>query len=189
VFCGKCGRELREGASFCSHCGSPAAPVPSGETLEGSGIDEIGIFVGKNAEFYRSKFRKFRVGGVETFSATWNWAACLCNFWWFLYRKLYLWALLWFLLTFLPFIGLAFWVAAGITGNYLYHLHATAKIREARAANPPERLPAALAELGGVNEWVIPVAIVIVGGFLLLAILFGVGIGLFPMFVKKSIGI
>jgi hypothetical protein len=189
MFCTKCGRDLSEGASFCGNCGSPAAPVLSAEAPAGSGIDEIGLFVGKNAGYYKSKFRKFNVGGVETFSPSWNWAACLFHFWWMLYRKLYLWALLWFLLTFIPFLGLAFWVAAGITGNYLYYHHATSKIREAKTATPPEKLPAVLAELGGVHEWVIPVAVVVMGFFLILAILFGIGFSMFCAFARKAVSI
>ncbi len=189
MFCTKCGSDLPESASFCAHCGTPVKPAPPGGAAEGPGSDDVSAFVGKNAAYYKEKFRKFTVLGVETFVPTWNWAACLCNFWWMLYRKLYLWALLWFLLSFIPFFGFAFWVASGIAGNYIYYHHAGVKIREARAATPPEKLPAVLSELGGVNGWVIPVAIVVTFGILLLAILIGIGMGLFCSFTRKSIPI
>jgi len=40
-----------------------------------------------------------------------------------------------------------------------------------------------------VNGWVIPLAIVVTAGFLLLASLFGLGVGLFCMFARKGVGI
>ncbi|HEY5996518.1 MAG TPA: hypothetical protein VIU29_05820 [Candidatus Deferrimicrobiaceae bacterium] len=161
-------------------------PEDAGATGADQGVDEIGLFVGKNAAYYKERFRRFNVGGVETFAPTWNWAAFFGNFWWMLYRKLYLWALAWFLLTFIPFFGFAFWVASGLAGNYLYWRHASSRVREARSATPPERLPAVLTELGGVNEWVIPVAIIVSAGVLILVVLFGLGMGLFCTFARKG---
>jgi hypothetical protein len=187
--CAKCGKDLPEGAAFCMNCGAPVKPERPGESAAGTTIDETGLFVGKNAGYYTTVFRKFDIRGMETFAPTWNWAAFLCNFWWMLYRKLYLWALLWFLLTLIPIYGIVFMIAAGITGNYLYYRHAMAKIREAKSMHPPDQLPAVLAELGGVNGWVIPLGIVVMAGFLLLAILFGIGMGLFFMFAGKGVEI
>jgi hypothetical protein len=192
MYCTKCGRDLPENAAYCSNCGAPAAPTDSGGTAAGSSLDDVGLFVGKNAEYYRAKFRKFDVRGVETFAPTWNWAAFLFTFWWMLYRKLYLWAFLWLVLTFIPYLGLVFWIAAGITGNYLYYRyyrHVTTRIRNARSVQPSHQLPAALAELGGVNEWVIPVAIVVTLAFLLLFALFGIGVGLFYGLSQKGVRI
>lgn len=189
MFCTKCGRDVPEGAAFCANCGVPVAPEDPGGTFTGSGIDEVGLFVGKNAGYYKTTFRKFNVRGVETFAPTWNWAAFLCNFWWMLYRKLYLWALLWFFLTLIPFFGFAFCIAAGILGNYLYYKHATSKIREAGSVRPPDQIPSVLKELGGVNGWVIPVAVVVTVGILLLAVLFGIGMGLMTTFARKGVSI
>jgi hypothetical protein len=189
MFCTKCGRDLPGDAAFCSNCGAAVTPAEAGGTAPGSGIDEVGVFVGKNAEYYRMKFRKFNIRGVEAFAPTWNWAAFLFTFWWMLYRKLYLWAFLWFVLTFIPYFGLVFWFAAGITGNYLYYRHVTARIREAGSVQPSHQLPSALTELGGVHEWVIPVAIVVTIGILLLFALFGIGAGLFYGWVRKGVSI
>jgi hypothetical protein len=189
MYCTKCGRDLPGDAVYCSNCGAPAAPADPGGTAAGSSLDEVGLFVGKNAEYYKAKFRKFEVRGVETFAVTWNWAAFLFTFWWMLYRKLYLWTFVWLMLTFIPYFGLVFWIAAGITGNYLYYRHATSRIRDARSVQPSHQLPAVLAELGGVNEWVIPVAIVVTLGFLLLFALFGIGVGLFYGLARKGVSI
>lgn len=168
--CPKCGKELPEGSAFCPACG----------------IDEIGLFVGKNADYYKPQFRKFDLRGTETFAVTWNWAACFCNFWWFLYRKLYLWALVWFLLTLIPFFGFAFWIAAGITGNYLYYKHANARIREAKSMQPADQLPTVLKELGGVNQWVITLGVIVTIILFILALLFGIGAGLFYTLARKG---
>ncbi len=186
MFCSRCGADLPDGAGFCPRCGAPAGSAGGGGAAPAYADDETGSFVGKNAGYYQAQFRKFNVGGVETFAPTWNWAAFLCNFWWMLYRKLYLWALAWFLLTSIPFFGFAFWIAAGIGGNYLYYRHAVSKIREAKSVTPPDRLPAVLAELGGVNGWVVPVAVVVTAGILLLAIMFGIGMGLFCAFARRG---
>jgi zinc-ribbon domain len=189
MFCTKCGRELPGNAVYCSSCGAPAAPADSGGTVAGSGLDEVGLFVGKNAEYYKAKFRKFDVRGVESFAPTWNWAAFFFTFWWMLYRKLYLWSFAWFVLTFIPYFGLVFWIAAGIAGNYLYYRHAAARIRDARSAQASHQLPAVLTELGGVNGWVIPVAIVVTLMFLLLFAMFGIGVGLFYGLARKGASI
>ena len=56
--------------------------------------EEYVTFIGKNAEKYLPTFQKFHVNGVDQFSVTWHWPAFLFPFFWLLYRKLYLWAIL-----------------------------------------------------------------------------------------------
>ncbi len=190
MFCTRCGRDIPDGAAFCAGCGAPVTASTAGAPSSAeSGIDEIGLFVGKDADYYKTQFRKFNIRGVETFAPTWNWWAFGANFWWMLYRKLYLWAFLWFILTFIPIFGIAFWIAAGLSGNYLYYRHAVAKIRDAKRGRPADQLPAILTELGGVNGWVIPVAVIVSAGLLILLILFGLGMGLFCYVPRRVIGI
>lgn len=50
----------------------------------------------------------------------------------------------------------------------------------------PEKLPAMLKELGGVNEWVIVVGVVATAAILIAAILFGIGFGLFCTLANKG---
>jgi len=71
----------------------------------------------------------------------------------------------------------------------LYYKHVSSKIREAGSVQPPDQVPAALKELGGVNGWVIPVAVVVTVGILLLAALFGIGVGLMTGFARKGLSI
>ena len=87
-------------------------------------------FIGPNADKYIEKFRKFNVTGVDQFSFTWHWPAFFVTFFWMFYRKLYLWALLVFILTYIPIAGLILMIVYGLTGNYLYYRHAKKKIME-----------------------------------------------------------
>ena len=53
--------------------------------------DEIGAFVGSNSAYYRERWRAFAdpAGSIVSF----NWAACIGQVVWFIYRKLYVPAL------------------------------------------------------------------------------------------------
>jgi hypothetical protein len=100
---------------------------------------------------------------VDTFSVTWNWPVFFCSFWWFLYRKLYLHALVVFFLTMVPYVNLAAWIACPMAANYFYFLDGRKRILALRAANGGTAPPEALAAVGGVNRWVWGVAIVVTG--------------------------
>ncbi len=169
MFCSSCGKEVRPDAVFCDGCGKNVAPegssVPpagfnSGSSPFPSEADVV-CFVGEKSGYYLGKFRKFQVGRVETFAPTWNWASFLGTFWWFLYRKMYLWAGVSFVVGCIPYLGLLAWIGWGIGGNYLYSRHVSAKIAEVSAVTPPDAMPALLAQLGGVNRWVVTVMIVL----------------------------
>ena len=84
--------------------------------------EDFTAFIGRNAHKYIPKFSKFNIGGVDNFSMTWHWPAFICNFWWLLYRKLYLWALISFFVLIIPYIGLLVAIALGMAGNYIYYL-------------------------------------------------------------------
>lgn len=187
MFCPDCGREFRPGASFCDGCGRPVATgaAVGGEAdawgpAPGAPEADIVCYVGEKSGYYLGNFRKFRVGRIEAFAPTWNWSAFLFGTWWFLYRKMYPWALLAFVLSCIPIVGFAAWIATGIAGNYIYWRHVSAQIAKARTATPESELPATLSQMGGVHAWVIWVGIA-------LAILAFVGILAaisIPMFLK-----
>lgn len=139
---------------------------------------EYEAFIGPKAGFYLERFGKFNVDGVETFQATWNWPAFLFTFWWMLYRKMYLWALVVFIVLTVPYVGFAAWIACGISANYLYYRHVRGKIEEVTRANPSD-FQATLAKLGGTHEWVKIVAVIVTGLVLLALILVGGLVALF----------
>jgi len=123
-------------------------------------------FIGKNSHKYVPKFTWFNIKGVDKFSITWHWPAFFVGAWWMLYRKRYLWALVAFLLNFIPFINLLARIAWGMTGNYIYYKHSKRKILKVKASQPPS-ISISLREIGGVNGWVPIVAPILVVGMLL----------------------
>lgn len=114
---------------------------------------EYEAFLGPKAERYLPFFRQQdQVAGA--FRASWNWAAFGFGFLWFLYRKMYLWAALFFVLGLSLHVALLAMVAAGILANYLYHRRARACAERLRLAFPGQDLAERLALVGGVHRWV-----------------------------------
>ncbi len=101
-----------------------------------------------------SKFRKFHTDGRDHFALSWNWSAFFLGFIWMLYRKMYLWALLAFLIALTPVGFPLTMIAWGITGNYLYYLQARKKILDTKSQPISSSTARSLSELGGVNRWV-----------------------------------
>ena len=148
----------------------PGAPFPSRE--------ELAAYVGPKAYIYCHRFERFSRHGTIRFEFSWNWPAFLAGAWWYLYRKMYGWAILdigvSILFGWTLFVPLLWAAARAVTGNYLYFRQADRKIRYARplsSAAAPSGDAAYLARLageGGVHAWVPWVA---VAGILLVALL------------------
>ena len=152
--------------------------VPSSSPLS---AEELTAYVGPRAERYRSRFERFTRTGATRFAISWNNGAAFAGLWWYLYRKMYGWALLDFVLSVLLgwtlFVPILWGVARAVTGDYLYFLQADRKVREARPLSSSFDAPAAnaahlarLAAEGGVNAWVTWVAIA--GILLFLAVIY-----------------
>jgi len=151
--------------------------APSSSPLS---AEELTAYIGPRAERYRPRFDRFTRTGTTRFEFSWNNPAAFLGLWWYLYRKMYGWALLDFVLGVLLgwtlFVPILWGVARAVTGDYLYFLQADRRIREARPISSPVDAPAAnaahlarLAAEGGVNAWVTWVAVA--GALLFLAIL------------------
>lgn len=164
-FCNKCGNEVIEGSTFCSHCGNSLSSTQSASygSSPDSRIDDkdFAAYIGKNTDKYLPKFKQFNVEGIDNFSATWNWSAFLAGPLWMLYRKLYLYFIIFFVITCIPYFGILTWIAAGIIANYIYYKQAKAKILEVKSSHSAVNIPETLARIGGVNSWVWTVGIVI----------------------------
>ena len=160
--CPGCGGATSPGDSFCPSCGASLGGGASAVSDE-----EYAAYIGKNADYYIRKFRKFTAGGGggagggETFALTWHWPAFFFPVLWMLYRKMYVWALVAFLVDMVPGLGLVFMVVFGVTANYIYFRHVRARVFEARETAGPEGAVAELAASGGVNRWVFVLAAVI----------------------------
>ncbi len=163
-YCTKCGKEVAEGSSFCQSCGEKlSAPQGSMRSASLSSVitdEDFATFIGKNAEKYLTKFTKFNADGVDSFEATWHWPAFFVPFFWMLYRKLYLWALLTFVLGIIPYFGFFAMIAFGLTGTYIYYKHAKKKLLELKGLHPSSDVQRAIeiACAGGVNNVAIVVA-------------------------------
>lgn len=160
----------------------PSTPDDLESTLEITEKDFID-FIGPNADKYMETFRKFNIRGVDQFSVTWHWPAFFVSFFWMLYRKLYLWALLVFLISYIPIAGFIMMIVYGLTGNYLYFRHAKKKIMEMKIRQSASDLSESLRDIGGVNQWVKTVAIVL----FILAIMGILAAILIPFLVARSL--
>lgn len=121
-------------------------------TFEGS--EDFVAFLGGDDEYYLPKFKKF-VDRGNRFLFTWNWAAFFFQGGWLLYRKLYLWFAIAFLLSLIPIFGVLFGIVWAMTGNYLYFMKAAKAIKRIRSTVPADSdLTQLIAKRGGVNVWV-----------------------------------
>jgi hypothetical protein len=151
--------------------------TPSSSPLS---AEELTAYIGPKADRYRLRFARFTRTGTARFEISWNNPAAFVGLWWYLYRKMYVWALVDFVLSILLgwtlFVPILWGVARAVTADYLYFRQADRRIREARPISSAIDAPAAnalhlarLAAEGGVNRWVAWVAVTLT--FLLLAII------------------
>lgn len=146
------------------------------ENLGIHSAEDYGAFVDRNVHKFLPKFGKYAVNPTG-FHPGWNWAAFFFNFWWFLYRKMYLWSVLCFISLCLPYFNLLIIVGWGIAANYLYYKHATDKIAETKTFHG-ESYAIYLRDAGGVNTWVPWVALIMTGAIFLLLMLGLLGVAL-----------
>jgi hypothetical protein len=174
--CGTCGQANPDEAHFCHQCGSPFSEQarPSAEQTTASD-QSAGVlftepqlwraFIGPNADRYLDQFKRFTTDAAPRFALTWHWPAFLFDpFLWFLYRKMYLYALVYAVgpvlsayLTGDLTVGIVWRVMAGVSANYIYYWHIREQVGRIRAARGldaggQERL---LQDAGGVQPYVI----------------------------------
>lgn len=122
-------------------------------------IQDYMSFIGKNADKFIYKFERFSIMPLS-FHASWNWSAFLVSCWWFLYRKMYLWALLCFISLCIPYLNIVAWIGWAIAANSLYYRHVQKKITELKSFQGKNYIRY-LAVVGGVHGWVPLVAIIV----------------------------
>ena len=126
-------------------------------------------FIGPNADRYLETFKKFTGPSGPKFALTWHWPAFVFEpFLWFLYRKMYVYALIYAIGPAMAFYitqdlsaDLIWRVIAGASANYIYFWHAKeqlAKIKGVRATGGEARQQM-LGELGGVQPYVVWVGV------------------------------
>jgi hypothetical protein len=181
-FCSKCTQANPDDAAFCSQCGtvfenevsavSPAPVLESDETrLWRSFIGSqkailLSLKKGWSWERHDDYYlQKFSAGSTSRFALTWHWPAFLVDpFLWFLYRKMYLYALIYALgpvlsayLTGDFTVGFVWRVMAGVSANYIYYWHVREHITEIRKGPPlgVGALEEQIRDRGGVQSYVI----------------------------------
>jgi hypothetical protein len=171
--CGKCEQQNAEEALFCLQCGAPFAAASEAEASP-QPLEEEQLwraFIGRNADRYLGQFRKFTRGPTPRFALTWHWPSFLFDpFLWFLYRKLYLYAVVYAIgpvlsayLTGDMTVGIVWRVMAGLSANYVYYWHVRDHVSKmgGKAVFDPAAQERALRELGGVQPYVIWVGVVL----------------------------
>ena len=214
MLCQKCGVESSDEARYCSNCGSDVAKQesahqePRAVNAPGPGaadpLDYYEAAVGhRNTEYYVSRFKRFDEQGMK---ASWNWPSFFVSFYWLLYRKMWGWAFLYFLLPLLLIFGFVLlsgvwedalllyyptYIAATFLlfpmyANAIYYKHAKGKISKAQASsdNKEKQLRRVAAE-GGTGGAVI-IVVLILGIVSLVGILAAIAIPAYQDYTLRA---
>ena len=152
----------------------------------------------KNQAYYLSRFLAFDEAGRA--GPSWNWAAALLTFFWFIYRRMWAVAFAYLVAANLlawvigivfgvvgPLIALVVQIALpGLYGNMLYHAHCCQKIEEAKAAGSDPAYQLGVVEgSGGTSRAGAIIGFVLVG-MVLLGMLAAVAIPQYQTYVSKA---
>jgi type II secretory pathway pseudopilin PulG len=129
---------------------TPSAPSQNQPDLALTDED-LAWFIGANLHKYLRKFKKFNMNGVDRFSLTWHWPAFFFGALWMLYRKLYLWAVGAFILSFIPYLNFLAVFVYGATANYLYYKHTKKKVAQLKLKSSSQVNPHLLYSIGGTS--------------------------------------
>ncbi|GIW55826.1 MAG: hypothetical protein KatS3mg082_2230 [Nitrospiraceae bacterium] len=166
--CETCRQVNPDDARFCQQCGTAFSSVQPTELVS----DEAQLwrkFIGPNADRYLETFKKFSTASGPRFAFTWNWPAFLFEpFLWFLYRKMYLYALVYAVGPVVAFYftqdlsaDFVWRIMAGASANYIYYWHIKeqlAKIGSQRSLDVLSR-DRILSDSGGVQPYVVWVGV------------------------------
>jgi hypothetical protein len=186
--CPSCSQENPEAANFCLQCGQAlvshssevgSEAVQAKTTPTQSQLWETFIGPSKSLQFsmktgwvwrsgflyYKEKFSAIETPQGPRFALSWNWPAALFDsFLWFLYRKMYMFALLYavapaiaIFLTGDMMVGIVSRILAGGSANYLYYWHVKDKVQRIMAVPNLDALARArlIQEEGGVQTYVL----------------------------------
>lgn len=173
--CMQCQQDNRDDARFCHQCGAAfsldarATAIEPDQVAPQTDTELMKAFIGPNADRYLETFKKFSGPGGPQFALTWHWPAFVFEpFLWFLYRKMYVYALIYAIGPAMAFYitqdlsaDIVWRVIAGGSANYIYFWHAKeqlAKIKSERETGGETRQQM-LGELGGVQPYVVWVGV------------------------------
>lgn len=146
-------------------------------------------FVGKPDDvereiWYANAFSKFNVNGVDSIKWIWSWWAFGGGLFFLIYRKSYAAAGGLFLISLVSgvvpiFGGFIVWIlTGGLSTYFVYKTYKTKKLEIEAAVNDEEQRIAMMQVLGGYNQWVIWLAVVLnilvlIGAFVLMSAIAG----------------
>jgi len=188
MLCSDCGSQNDTSAKICVNCGSELHHTTSEQGATGKIESEVALFkafIGeKNQAYYLQHFIRFN--REQKSSTSWHWPAFFTTFYWLLYRKMWLPALIYFFLPHaltLPAISISMavgdlgWVAVAFVyglyflaayilpplyANTFYYRHANNKIAEVKAtSNDLQSQLTELAAKGGTSVVVLVAAIIV----------------------------
>ncbi len=116
-------------------------------------------------DWYRNAFAKIDANGGK-FTWVWSWWALFGGVFFYLYRKAYIPALVFFaasiVASFIPFGGLVIWIAnGGVASFFVYKRYQEMKrLVEAQETTPEKRIEA-MKLAGGYNTWAIVLGVII----------------------------
>ncbi len=190
--CDACQQSNPDDARFCLRCGAPfsgksadPSDAPESETAETAetlteeqywrvlvGPGSCLQFTWKGGwswkpawDYYQRVFRRFHSAEGLRFAFTWNWAPFFIEpFLWFLYRKMYLFALVYLIGPFVSFlltgdisVPIVWSIIGSASANYVYCWHLKElfkKVKHQAWADPAAR-QRELADAGGVQPYVL----------------------------------
>jgi type II secretory pathway pseudopilin PulG len=215
MLCSKCGSTNAEGTWFCAKCGvalavqqgavaaavpvrrpEGAVPAPPERTApahaSSTDFDDEAwrAAIGpKNTDYYLPRFEARHASGA---AARWHWPAFFVTFYWLLYRKLWGWALVYFIAPYVVFfmlgilaaaagasgarvVGplvllatLGFFIVPPLVANQLYFARCKTLIERQRSvARSREHLLAQVEARGGTSH----IVLIIVGVFVVIALI------------------
>ena len=184
--CSSCEQQNADEANFCARCGAAMPERPSSSEADTSTAqsDEQQLwqaFIGPSksvqfslkdgwswrpaSQYYFEKFRLFQDSSGPRFALSWHWPAALFDpFLWFLYRKMYMYALLYavgpVLSVFLTgdmTVGFVWRMLAGSSANYIYFWHVKDHIQKVRSRSGMDSLARVglVKDEGGVQPYVL----------------------------------
>ncbi len=217
MYCPKCGQQNIDTAKFCSSCGNPfdvanphAVPLLPGSDPQSTDTETLyRVFIGSNNQhYYLNQFQQFDRAGQT--KATWHWPAFFVTWYWLLYRKMWLAALIYFLLPYIVLFvgglltalipglgGVLFgllWIAYVIgifvwypmNANAMYYKHCQNKIQEAKVASSrPDAQLGILASKGGTSNIVV-ILVVVFAFIFMIGILAAIAIPAYQDYVTRS---
>ena len=194
MFCPKCGKANNDFARQCTSCSAELYSRVNEVSADvgDDATERFEAFVGpKNQTWYVSRFLQMDSGDSRM---GWHWPAFFITFYWLLYRKMWLYALLYLVAPFILAIPIGAIVAAATStpesgamlsgliwfGGYwllppmfatsIYYKHCNAKIDAVSSSTPSKaRQLAALAQKGGTS-----MVVSVVVGVLIFIFIFGV---------------